>query len=368
MTERNDSQTEAQLNSLVTYRRSDMPSLPDLPAKNPSLIDATATNALYSKATREYINRNFSDALATIKTLEQQQSLTLKTKKRVFLLYLAVLDAVAKLDDAELHRALGHEGTGVADRLRLGTVWNDSEVLFDRSVPLDISVHIIMTLSRHTNAPAKLQEQVEALLTSLDPDSPEHDSISELYALHVLPRGQEWESARSFIEEGDMSTAKRDKWIETLGQIRVAQDEQKNRQAQEAEEARRAEQEAKKLKKIRKNRANGSKKSATSVNGSTAGSTILPGSSSPQAKSNEAGDTDIVAVSPSTINKTTGGVLERWSRSLMSMHYNSRVLKVLIFLALLFGATGRRAIRERIQRGLVQAGRTIGMAFKVSYI
>lgn len=325
-----------------------MPSLPDLPSKNPALIDSAVVNALYAKATREYVNRQFSASLETIATLRSQQSTNLKTQKRIFFLYLTVVDTICKLDDVELKAALGRSGHTIADQLKQGTIWNEAESYFGKLIPIDISVHIILALTRHIQDPSTLQTHVESLLTSLDPESADYDSISELYALHVLPRCQEWDSASGFIEAGT-NDEKREAWLKTLSDIQVAQEREAAQRAQELEDAKKAESDAKRLKKIRKSRA--SKKASThgSVNES------VP----------EKPEEDSVAV----VNRdqTSKTLLQRW-HTLVSSQYNTQILRVLFFLALLFGATGRRAIRERIQRSLSQVGRTLVAAIKTTYI
>lgn len=349
-----------------------MPSLPALPAKNSSLRDTTATNALLSKATREYLNRDFPAALSTITILRAQQ-LSPRTKRKAFLLYLALLDSVTSLDAQDLQYAFGREGAKLTQKLRAGTVWAEAEAFFDGPLHRDVAANMILSLTSHMDNTAKLQDQVEGLLTSLDPDTIDHESISELYALHVLPQCNEWDAARGYIENCDMPETKKTRWLEVLEKTNVAQAQEKERltvENREAEEARIAEKSAKELRRVRRSAKGGSKKSTTSNTGSVSSSRKLPGgpdviplNDSNLARQNSRG-TEIVAKSDTSASLPS---ITRWTRSI-ALRFSPRFFRILIFLALLFGATGRREIRESIQLAMRKLGSTVAAGLKVSYI
>lgn len=347
-----------------------MPSLPALPIKNPSIRSTAATNVLYSKALREYLARDFSSALSTI-AIFRSQPLSPKSKLKCFQLYLAILDSVTSLNENDLKLYLGRGGTEITEKLRGGTVWDEAEDYFDGHLPISVSVNLILSLTRHMVNTAKLQERVEVYLTSIEPDTDKYDSISELYALHVLPRCGDWDSARGYIESCDMSDDRREAWLKSLNEIKVAQDQEKVRYAHEAEEQKKSELEAKKLRRVRKSRSTSSKKSANSVNGSRTESTKLPGliagANHVDANAESSGDTMDLSSSEKRTTTTTLASLTSWTKA-FTLRISPRIFKILLFMALLFGATGRREIRQRIFGALKRAGTTIAAGFKVSYV
>lgn len=346
-----------------------MPSLPALPAKTSALRDSSAVNALYNKATREYLSRDFSAALATV-DLSRAQQLSSKHRRRTFLLYLAILDSITGSNDHEIKQKLGRQATDLTDRLRSGAIWVEAEKYFNGVLPNEVAVATILSMTRHMTDPSKLQHQVESHLTSLDPDSPEHDSISEIYALHVLPRCDEWENAAIFVESCDLSDEKRQTWLMTLDEIQKAQEEQKQEAIRDAEEAKQAELEAKKLRKVRKTRASGSKRSAASINDSIGATGDLSGE---QHKSGNVHDLlepnshEPVLAGPSAGSSGPLSVISQWT-NVLTMRFSPRIVRILLFLAVLFGATGRRDIREKLQAAIRKVGSTIAAGFKVSYI
>lgn len=346
-----------------------MPSLPALPAKSSAFKDTSAFTALYSKATRQYLSRDFSSALSTI-ALARGQQLSLKHKKKAFLLYLAILDSFTSFSERDASHKLGPGALNATSRLKSGAIWSEAESDFGGRVPNEVAVSIILSLTRHMSDSSALQDQVESLLTTLEPDSSEHDSISEIYALHVLPRCNEWETSAIYIESCDMSDEKRQSWLVALDKIQQAQEEQRKAALREAEDNRLAEAEAKKLRKVRKSRASGSKRSATSVNGSVDPSTESSGIILPKTKKDDTvakPGIDPVISAPGWPSRGALSALSSWTR-LLATRFSPRVMRVLFFLVVLFGATGRREVRERLQTALRKVGSTLSAGFKVSYI
>lgn len=285
-----------------------------------------------------------------------------------------MLDSITSLSEDDIKLHCGKEGQRLADTLKSGTIWNEADAYFDNSLPKDIAPNMVMSLTRHMRDLVQLQQQVEAHLTSLDPNSDDYDAMSEVYALHVLPRCGEWDAARGFIETSDFSDEKRDQWLQYISQIQAAELEERQRQVAEEEEIRKADQEDKKLRKIRKVRKSGSKRSVVSVSESNPATTILPGQGPAKAiaEGNDSRNEPVVTVnySPDVITNSTSAI-GRWSNTLTStlhLTFRPRVIRILIFLALLFGATGRREIREKIKAALGKVSSTIIAGFKVSYI
>ncbi|CCG80771.1 protein of unknown function [Taphrina deformans PYCC 5710] len=348
-----------------------MPSLPALPLKNSSLTDTSALDALYNKATREYLSLNLSGALATVVVL-RAQNLSQKLKRKCFTLYVAILDSTTSLSDAQLKTQLGREGMNVVDKLKSGSVWEEAEIYFASAMPTTIAISILHSLTRHMTDDTKLQHLAEAYLTSLDPESSASDSVSELYALHVLPRCKEWEAARLYIEDCGLPDEKRELWLAALVKRRADLEETKSRLAKEAEERHKAEAEAKKLREIRKSKAN-SKKSSASANGSKNGSVILPSngtvSNANSSNTTSVNNQEVKATSATDAQRTISSLsfLSRWTKSL-TFHFSPRIIQTLLFLALLSGAAGRKEIREKIRAALRRTGSTIAAGFKVSYI
>lgn len=346
-----------------------MPSLPALPVKNAAFQDGSAFNALHAKAMREYLGRDFAFALATSDLCRKQQ-LSTKHKRKAFLLYIAILDGSATFSDADTKKKQNREILVGTRALTDGSLWSEAEQYFNGTVPKEVMVSVILILTKHMTDTTKLQDQVEALLTTLEPESSEYDSISELYALHVLPRCNQWENSAIYIESCDFPEDKRLSWLGTLDRIQEAQEKQKQAAIQEAERIRQAELEAKKLRKVRKSRASGSKKSTTSVTasiGPTAESSIMTWSNPDSKISQKLSDHDPAENGSVAASSSALSTLSTWTRALRP-RFSPRIMRVLLFLVVLFGATGRREIREKLQGALSKVRTTLSAGFKVSYI
>lgn len=311
---------------------------PTVPSRPASLTDGVLVSSLYGKATREYVNREFDAALATVQLLRGQGDG--KARQQVAVLEIAILEATR------------------SEALTSGEHFADVRNDFDGAIPNAVLRSLTAALCRHARDRAGLQDDYEQYLAVLAPDTPEYEYATDVYALHVLPACQGWDEARGFVDALDVPEEKRVSMASSLSSLRTREEELEARRVaeQEAEQARlRAEAERRERDEQRRSQR---KKAVRSV------AAVSPVKTEPRAASPAAPPAERAVekkAETSFISRLTSIDLLRW-------HPNTRILQLILFLCLLFGAAGRREIRERVLAALAAVGRTITMGTKVSYL
>lgn len=118
-----------------------MPSLPPrLPNKPASLVDYSSIQAIYKKAVREYLDRDFVLALDSVHSLELQP-LSEKWRRKSWLIYLTILSACTLLSEIELRKLFGRDND-IHQKFKTGTIWRETELHFRGQVDLDVMVEV----------------------------------------------------------------------------------------------------------------------------------------------------------------------------------------------------------------------------------
>jgi len=223
--------------------------------------------------------------------------------------------------------------------------------------------------------------------------------LLELYALHVLPRNEEWEYAKEFINMSEvLDEERREAFLFALHSLQeernhdaIREAELKKRQEEELEK-RRQEDEQQRLENARaeehrsKQEAEKRQRRAPSSNGSA------NGRRNPAKTSDGSGQGDNSRGNPNNRNDRNrrkrviqAPTLYGRASSLMAALQNSllkaqksivqnpmSMLRFLLFLFAFMAAFARRDVRERLKRtfgdALDRIRRTVGMGVKVSYI
>ncbi|ORY84756.1 hypothetical protein BCR37DRAFT_250351 [Protomyces lactucae-debilis] len=335
-----------------------MPSLPVLPSKPASLRNDSAVQALYTKATHEYLDRDFASAVATLRTAHQQPQG--KYARKVWLLYMAVLDSTCSLDASGLKDQFGREGSSVQARLQEGTLWDETYARFDGKPPFDVMASLIMSSVRHLQDPTQLQRRVEDYLSTLEPETSAYEQTMELYALHVLPKCKEWDYALEYIASSDIAQEKKDAWTQAIGDIQDAEVSASVAALREEEERVRLEKEERRRRKKRK----GASTAGSSNKGRSASTTTEPAATAatrPEDADDETSVTQDKARAAAIPVSAVRRLLDRLALP------NMRLLRAVMLLLLVLAAC-LRFLRGRSLLLLRKIWQTLEMAVKVSYI
>lgn len=208
---------------------------------------------------------------------------------------------------------------------------------------------------KHTENATQLQQQVEEYMTRLDPDAAEYEKISQLYALHVLPKCKDWAYAHEYVRNCHMIEEKRDHWEATLTKMHSASIEDENRAIREAEE-----ESIRRKTKIPERKQDLPK--AQLYQTSNAASPAITGDTDTMEEAFRKHLSILPKVPPSA-----NTLMSLLSKSIY-IYDNKVIFRMLIFLFLLFGATGRKAFRDKTKIALRKVWQTILMGMKISYI
>ena len=223
--------------------------------------------------------------------------------------------------------------------------------------------------------------------------------LLELYALHVLPRNEEWDYAKDFISMSEvLDEERREAFLFALHSLQeeknhdsIREAELKKRQEEEMEKRRR-EDEQQRLENIhaeeqrRKQDTEKRQRRAPSLNGSANGRRNTSKISDANAQGdNSRGDQNNRnerhrrkrVVPASTLYGRASSLMAALQRSLLNAQKSitqnpMSMLRFLLFLFAFMAAFARRDVRERLKRTFGDAfdriRRTVGMGVKVSYI
>lgn len=226
--------------------------------------------------------------------------------------------------------------------------------------------------------------------------------IIEIYALHVLPRNEEWDYAREFISMSEvMDDERKEAFLHALQNLQDENSIESKREAelqrqreQQADDARRreaetqaaekakaeAEQKRRKQETARTAEKKASKDSASSGAKPSASAVSSKPNSSPHTR--KAGQPDRAASKkakavPPTVLGRASALMAALQRSLLSLGSTMRAnpmpfIRLLAFIFALLLAFARRDVRDRVARMRSQSWdkvkATVGMGVKVSYV
>lgn len=235
--------------------------------------------------------------------------------------------------------------------------------------------------------------RTESAGTSTPRDLNTRLKLLELYTLHVLPRNEQWDYAKDFINMSEvLDDERREAFLGALQTLReeksldaIREAELKRRQEEEAEkkaqdDQRRKREEAEAEARRRRETATGaSPKPATPTNRSDMPSQFpVPPKSSQAARARQPGrqnrPTRKTPPPPLTFyQRASATLLSLQSTFTHLMQHNPMALfRYVLFVLALLLALARRDLRQRLRRmfddGLRRIGQTIGAGTKVSHI
>ncbi|KAI4679761.1 uncharacterized protein J4E84_008284 [Alternaria hordeiaustralica] len=368
----------------------------------------------YRQAAQLFLTRRLPEALSTIEPIISPPPIDAAdvvghapvatasrgTRVKVWSFYLTFLNAVVELGAEEGKHAFGStRWKHLVSQCRDGSIWDhvvrDGYAGVEGDVDADVVVNLATLLLTHAPSQRLNQQKLETYLSATAnpaPDASAHLSdtprdlekrikLLELYTLHVLPRNDEWDYARDFIDMSEvLDQERKEAFLLALHSLKEekedtqAREEKLRQQQQEQMDQRRRETEAQRLDQAR---AQDERRIREEQNRRQP-----RGSDEPQPTPSQSSRTSRTpAKKPTT---PPPGLYNRASTMFANMHTlisdtahhmtsnPMAFFRTLLFL-LAFGlAFGRRPLRERILRIIRSAWdkvrRTVGMGVKVSYI
>ncbi|KAF4243154.1 hypothetical protein CNMCM6805_001756 [Aspergillus fumigatiaffinis] len=356
---------------------------------------------------------------------------------KVWNLYITLLSSIVDLGPEEGKNRFGQKKwKSISSQVRDGQIWETVVQTgyrgLEGSVDAEVVYNLATLLLNHSASQTLNQQRLETYLSSYGQpnldiaehlrNSPSHHShsrpnggtdapkdlaarvkIIELFTLHVLPRNEEWDYAREFINMSEvLDEERKDVFLQTLegikeekeqGALRAAalqrekdaelerqMREEERQRAEEAAAAERLEQKnyrrnnSKVDSGIENSRPNGASKAKvgkptdkTSGNKSTSsGRTAF----SPPASSKNVKKTDKPARSNRALANVLRNILQYISKTVAGNPLS--IARTLLFMLGIIVALSRQNIREKIRRitgsGWQKIKGTVGMGVKVSYI
>ncbi|KAH7117802.1 hypothetical protein B0J11DRAFT_468372 [Dendryphion nanum] len=342
------------------------------------------------------------------------------TRVKVWSFYLTFLNSVIELGAEEGKHAFGTaRWKELVSKCRDGSIWED--VVRDgyagreSDVDAEVVVNLSTLLLTHSPSQRLNQQRLETYLSastnpifdisshmqsSLPRRPSQHNNgtstprdlntrlkLLELYTLHVLPRNEEWDYAREFINMSEvLDDERKEAFHLALSSLKdekeesEAREENLRQQQKEQMEQRRKESEARRLEQSRAEdeRRKREEENRRQPRGSDEVFRKSPSRQAPSAASSRAARPAKKVSSPppslyhraSTAFASMQALITNTAHS-MTANPMAMFRTLLFFLAFAL-AFGRRDLRERIMRVLRNAWekirRTVGMGVKVSYI
>lgn len=458
--------------------QSHTPSRYVLRSHSPSRRASSALSKIYKAASTLYLTRRLPEALQTIEPLisvtkpasDEEEVAALppiasanrSLRVKVWNFYLTLLNAIIELGPEDGKNEFGSTvWRAIVAKVRDGSIWEEVVQAgyggSEGSVDADVVANLSTLLLAQSQSQALNQSRLETYLsfssspelaladrlngfearepgygmqrrpsqasgTNTPRDLNSRAKVLELYTLHVLPRNEEWETAREFIRmSNELDDERKDAFLYTLDTLQEQAQTDRNREAellrQRDEELARQRQEAedRRLAESRmleeKSRASeaASQKSASSRGGSSlkghqkSNSEVDYGieetrtpktarikregsSTSSRPKTSQSSSSKNTSRTPGRARKQPPratalqripailGMMQRMLTNVAQTMAKDRLALVrnLLFLLAFIIAFARRDVRERIARitgtGWGKIAGTIGMGTKVSYI
>jgi hypothetical protein len=227
--------------------------------------------------------------------------------------------------------------------------------------------------------------------TSTPRDLNQRLKILEIYTLYVLPRNQEWEYARQFIQMSEVLDDDRKEAFlqalqalqdepkleaqreEALRKQRLDQQESGKRREEDDARRRKGAETAETEREITGKPEPQTGKSTAIQNPRSVKPTSIPSASTAKPPPPPSQPAKKPKASPTSLYKRTAILLFSLRQSVLRMGANPVVLfRFVLFLFAMVMALARRDVRERLDRALKtswdKVRRTVGMGVKVSYI
>ncbi|KAL4998576.1 hypothetical protein BDV10DRAFT_71255 [Aspergillus recurvatus] len=408
----------------------------------------------YKKASQLFLTRRLQEALVslepviTAKSNDDDQEVNGASlppiatvpatwRIKIWNLYITLLSAIIDLGPEEGKKTVGQkEWKDISTQVRDGGIWERVVQIGyqgrEGSIDAEVIYNLGTLLLNHSPSQTVNQQRLETYLSSYgqpDLDIEEHLNsptnsqrhrirnggtdtpkdlaarvrLIELFTLHVLPRNEEWDYAREFINLSEvLDEERKEVFLQTLdglkeekeqGKLRAAalqreKDAELERQAQEAERQRtegiaateRAAQQKNNKQSgigvdygVEKNHPNGSirGKKGEKAGGSKAGSSSRTALSPPSSKNLKKSEKPETRARQSQALTTVLRNLVQYLGKSISKNPLSFLRSLLFILGIVF-ALNRPNVRERIKRiagsGWQKVRGTVGMGVKVSYI
>ncbi|EAW14550.1 protein pex26 [Aspergillus clavatus NRRL 1] len=427
-----------------------------LASSTPSLSPSKFCSKTYKKARELFLTRRLPEAFAALQPAISVQrtnderyvngddstppiaSAQHTWRIKIWNLYITLLSSIIDLGPEEGKKQFGQkEWKSISSQVRDGQIWETVAQTGYRGMEGLVDAEVVYNLGTlllsHCASQALNQQRLETYLSSygqpnLDiaehlQNSPSQRSrarrndgtntpndlatrvrIIELFTLHVLPRNDEWDYAREFVNMSEvLDEERKDMFLQTLeglkeekeqGELRAAalqrekdaelerqMREEERRRAEEAAEAERLEQKAHRRSNsevdygIEKNRPNGAAKgkggkSPEKSSGGKPSSSTGRTAFSPPASSKNVKKTGKPARSNRALTKVLRNVVQYFSKTVAGNPLS--LARTLLFILGLIMALSRQNVRERLRRitdsGWQKIKGTVGMGVKVSYI
>ena len=394
----------------------------------------------YKQASELFLTRRLSEALKAIEpfiTVPQAQEETVehegpcrapvagaqrKTRAKIWVLYLTLLNAIAELGLEEGSIAFGKKiWWDLVAKAQNGTIWDEVVEIGYDGVEGNLDADVVMSLATlllaQSPSQKSNQQHLETYLSALNDRAPDneadiprelnaHIGIIELYALHVLPRNGEWEYAKDFVSMNEMLDEEvREELLQSLQDLKEenlkgeesiqdAVPQPEDLLEQEPRPARETEKESietvRQLQPSNHHRANSEKDYGIDDVESPPNLTKPPSApsapSAPLAKPSRASQIKSSRSPPLNASRkaTTPSIYSRSINFIHALeHMVSRLaenlsrnpmglLRFILFLMGLIMAFSRRDVKDKVGRltgaGWDELKRTVGMGVKVSYI
>ncbi|RPA83329.1 hypothetical protein BJ508DRAFT_360546 [Ascobolus immersus RN42] len=230
-TVRSPSPSSAFLNPADDKPPSDTSDTPRAPS--PSSVSKTVRSA-----TQLFLTRRLAEAYQLLlpilpEAVHGSRSCTKTLRVKIWNLYLAILDAAAKMNPEEGKAVWGGNQAWkeITKKVKGGKVWNQVWQGYGGEVDEEVVTALVMLEVAHATNHKATQQKVEDYLSAGPSHS--HDSsedsqqrlinrsnLVELYVLHVLPLNSEWDYAREFTRfNHDLSDEQKQALLQSLDDL-----------------------------------------------------------------------------------------------------------------------------------------------------
>jgi len=325
--------------------------------------DSLPVSRAYSTSSQQFLTKQLPQAFLTIRPYLSSSSVSYSWKVKIWKLYITILDTAAKASQEEGKKVWGRgEWLRVMRLAKYNAVWDECEHAFGQNdMDLDVVTALIMVSLRHADDLRGLRKRIEKYL-DFDPkeDNLQIKSLIDLYLMHVLPKSNDWEYAREFINTRFSQGQYKTDILNRLNEVENKTIAENSDKIRREEETRKVEQEQEKRNLLSRDLARNisSLETRTVIDNHT--KTELT-SSSKRSKS---------FPRPVTPSKNTMGLVSNLGQVIYGS--NSGLIRLIIFLMALFGVLGKKNMRRKVLDFLRmvygKAISTLGMGFRATYM
>ncbi|OLL23261.1 hypothetical protein NEOLI_000851 [Neolecta irregularis DAH-3] len=331
--------------------------------------DSLPVSRAYSTSSQQFLTKQLPQSFLTIRPYLSSSSASYSWKVKIWKLYITILDTAAKASQEEGKKVWGRgEWSRVMRLAKYNAVWDECEQAFGQNdMDLDVVTALIMVSLRHADNLRDLRKRIEKYL---DFDTKQENlrirSLIELYIMHVLPKSNDWEYAREFINTRFSSQGQyKTDILKRLNEIEnntIAETAEKIRLEEEAHKLEQKQNKKFLLPHDSTRRISFSETQSVTDDHSKAELTSL------SKESTTTGSKSFTR--PLTPSKNPMGLVSHLRHSISLS--NSGFIRIIIFLMALFGVLGRKYMRRKAMDFLrVVYGKaisTLGMGIRATYM